>query len=144
MTLIDHRDPLYESELDIPGFTKFIEDMGGEVRAPTNEWEVLRYTWAGTGVHIIYKNKRSVLNYTNDAREHYQQFAATLPPQPEAQFKMRVAKPRTALDTSTIDPTILEKWGRVETDPSRQSAEHRPQSEDGGVPPADHSEDVPW
>ena len=65
--------PHFIERFDTDGFQEWLEANGGELRAPTNEWEVLRYR-KDRVIHVIYKNKKGALNYQGKSRDHYKAF----------------------------------------------------------------------
>lgn len=48
---------------DFEGFEDWVRRMGGEVLAPTNEWEVIRFKDENAKVHVVYKNKHGAVTY---------------------------------------------------------------------------------
>ena len=61
------------SELEI--FQAWIQDAGGLIQQPTNEWEVLRYNMPGRSKPaIIYRRKTGTLTLTNGAEQDFAKF----------------------------------------------------------------------
>lgn len=101
------------------GFSEWVSDQGGEVLAPTNEWEVIRYRakWRGTdthAVHIIYRKANGILTYTGGSEGHYRAFMRGAPMEklPRAEVpvqKVAKARPKRA----KIRAKVLERDGPV-------------------------------
>ena len=51
--------------LDIEKFKLFLRDRGSEIHAPTNEYEVLRFT-TPDGIGLIFRSKKAVISSMND------------------------------------------------------------------------------
>ncbi len=68
-------------KFDRDGFMAWLDDNGGIVLEPTNEYEVLRYRkWcegdtSRPSTHIVYRRKDGTLTYTGQSRQHYEAFA---------------------------------------------------------------------
>lgn len=52
--------------MHLPSFKKFIFDRGGEILAPTNEWELIRFSTA-SGLGVIYRKQSGLVTFYGHA-----------------------------------------------------------------------------
>lgn len=57
----------------LPRFRAWLVERGSEIRAPTNEWEVLRFL-APEGIAIVYRRQDNTLTWTGPAKAAYEAF----------------------------------------------------------------------
>ena len=65
--------------IDVQKFGEWIVAQGGEVRAPTSEWEFLRYSVPEHGVLVIYVNAKGRMKISEKTQEHIKLFEAGKP-----------------------------------------------------------------
>lgn len=69
---------VFEFNKRLKDFSDWLTRNGGEVLAPTNEWELLRFR-GNTGTSIVYTNKRSDLSFTGEAGAAWEAFRKAQP-----------------------------------------------------------------
>ena len=65
--------------VDFEKFGEWVVAQGGEVRAPTSEWELMRYHLPELGVLVVYVNGKGRVRISEKTQEHIKLYEANKP-----------------------------------------------------------------
>jgi hypothetical protein len=87
----------------LPKFSAWLSEAGGEMLAPTNEWEMLRFR-GDRGTSIVYRDKGGNLTFTGDAAPAWNCYSRGNP------YRVTKAATRKHVKDVTVR-TLLERDG---------------------------------